>query len=140
MACRGYVPYGMPASRVRPTMTSAQSVLRPLASRTRRQGTVRFDNTCSNADGINPVNTEMVVGQEHRGGRLVQVHRHLRGSGYVLDVRDGTGVRRRSSIPYFAAYKDPVDPTQCVCPSSADAQDAAVAWYSEPPSPSRYDP
>jgi len=99
------------------------------------EGAVRLDNTCSNADGVNPVYTEVFQTETRNIAADVWYKYVATCDGLVTFSTCPTGAAEGGGLDsVMVAYKDPVDPTECVCPGSAEAQDAAVAWYLEPTS------
>jgi len=94
-------------------------------------GTVRFDNTCSNADGVNPIDSDF--GPDNNIAADVWFKYIATCDGAVTFSTCANGPAQGGGLDtIIAVYRDPVDPTQCVCPLDSDAQREATLWYSEP--------
>jgi len=91
------------------------------------EGTTLYDNSCALSGGVNPVTSENEPG--------VNVTRDLWYKyiapcyGYLTVSTCATGTDGLDTI--VMAYKDPDNPTQCICPTEAN-HDNAVSWYVEP--------
>lgn len=94
-------------------------------------GTVLFDNTCANADGINPVSSE-------QGSASISADIWFKyiatAEGPITISTCATGPASGGGVDtIIAAYRDPDNPTQCLCPADAAEQDTVVGWYTIPP-------
>ncbi len=96
------------------------------------EGTVRFDNTCSNADGVNPTCSEL--------GSVAQIsgdiwYRFIApDNGLVTFSTCATGPAVGGDIDtIIAVYHDDSNPTACRCPSDEADQFALAQWIVEPP-------
>jgi len=98
-------------------------------------GTVRFDNTCSNADGINSQ-------LQSESGAVAQIS----GDIWYTYIATDSGTVTFSTCPVGAAagggidtilavYRDDTNPTVCSCNASDAEMIARTAWYTEPPAP-----
>jgi len=94
-------------------------------------GTTLFDNTCANTDGVNPVTSEI------GGGNAISADIWFKfiatEAGPITISTCATGPASGGGVDtIIAAFRDPDNPTSCICPGDDAAQTAATNWYSEP--------
>jgi len=95
-------------------------------------GTYLFDNTCATVDGVNPVTTETGDSRDMQADVWFKyIASGLGNYLYISTCHSGTTADGGTDT-ILAAYRDPDNPSQCICPSNAAEQDAAVAWYTDP--------
>jgi len=94
-------------------------------------GTARFDNTCANADGINPIDSDFGPGNNIAADVWYKYYATCDGTVTFSTCANGPAAGGGIDT-ILAAYKDPNNPTQCICPSNSDEQRDATLWYTEP--------